>query len=512
MNSGPPILMIALDALEVTLMEQLCQQGKLPTLQSLREQGCFGTLESSAQLFSGGVWNTFYTSKEVPWHGVYHNKCWRHERMRCEVVTDKWLCEKPFWRSLDKDGFRIALVDVPNNIEVPKPINGVHLSAWASHESTVKGAWPASLRKQLKKRFGPPIMNHEVYRPQDWKLLLGTRKLLLDSTDQIVNIGKFILDQGPWNLFFIGLGASHRGGHLLWDLSQIDEDEPSPEIRDILSNALVDIYQACDQGVARLIEKAPPESRILVFAVHGMGQDPGWSGHIPEILSAIQRANRNADLKTGLLYRLRQKLPWRVVEQLSERLPQDVLNWAVTVWSAHMFDWSTIRYFPLLMDDAGFLRINLRGREPQGIVEPGEEYDTICKELSEAFLSFRDIATNEPIVAGVYRSDELAPPGAPYRDRLPDLTIQWGDLSAIHSSGIRSDKYGEIRWNTDGKLRSGRSGSHKRQGWFISTGDGIRAGSCANHHRTIDLVPTIFEWLSAERPEDFQGSPMSELC
>ena len=197
--------------------------------------------------------------------------------------------------------------------------------------------------------------------------------------------------------------------------------------------------------------------------------------------------------------------------ELSERLPQEVLNWMVTVWSANMFDWKTTRYFPLPMDDAGFLRINLKGREPQGIVEPGEEYDAICEELREAFLSFRDIETSEPIVENVYRIDDFAPSDAPYRDRLPDLTITWGN-SAMHSSGIRSEEFGEIHWNGEGKHHSGRSGNHRQRGWFVAVGDGIPAGTRTEGHGIVDLVPTIFDWLGVEPAQGFQGKPIPQIC
>ena len=145
-----------------------------------------------------------------------------------------------------------------------------------------------------------------------------------------------------------------------------------------------------------------------------------------------------------------------------------------------------------------------------GVVEPGEEYDALCEELTRAFLSFRDIETDQPIVKEVYRMDDFGR-DAPYRDRLPDLAIRWGDISAMHSSGIRSEEYGEIHWNDGGKLRSGRPGNHHREGWFVAVGDEIRAGTRTKEHRTVDLVPTIFEWLGGERREDFQGDRVGLL-
>jgi predicted AlkP superfamily phosphohydrolase/phosphomutase len=164
------------------------------------------------------------------------------------------------------------------------------------------------------------------------------------------------------------------------------------------------------------------------------------------------------------------------------------------------------------MDHAGYIRLNVRGREPEGLVEPGAEYEAICQELTEAFLSFRDLETNQPIVARVYRLADLAAQDAPYRDVLPDLVITWGSIAATQSAGIRSDKYGEIRWPTAGKLPSGRAGNHRGQGWFVAAGDGIQAATHAPGFQTVDLVPTVFRWLGIEPREDFQGKPIPALC
>ena len=58
------------------------------------------------------------------------------------------------------------------------------------------------------------------------------------------------------------------------------------------------------------------------------------------------------------------------------------------------------------MDEAGYLRINLRGREAKGIVELGVEYQTICREVERIVAGLRDAATGEPIAGGAVRAYE----------------------------------------------------------------------------------------------------------
>ena len=154
-----------------------------------------------------------------------------------------------------------------------------------------------------------------------------------------------------------------------------------------------------------------------------------------------------------------------------------------------------------------YKRQNLRGREPQGIVSPGQEYDAICGELAAGFMSFRDLKTGSPLVRCVYRQHELAPAGAPARDRLPDLVIEWNGVSPIESPGIISDRYGELRWTPPGRIPSGRAGNHRTHGWFVAAGDGIEGGQIDGHN-ILDLVPTVCAWLGADLGDRLHGRPM----
>lgn len=508
MGKAAPVVMIGLDAAESTVVERLCCEGKLPTLDSLRQSGCFGCLEAQATIFSGGVWPTFYTAKRVPWHGIYHDRLWRHDKMRFEMAHDRWLPTRPFWELLDRE-YRVAIVDVPMVLRAPGSMNGILISGWRTHDRVFAGTRPRGLAAKLEREFGSSVMSAPFVRPRTAGEFLRLRDRLVATTEQLAQLSKSLLVRGPWDVFCVVFGAPHRGGHHLWDLSQIERSGISP-LRRELEHALEDVYKACDRAVRDVIEGSPKEARILVFAAHGMGPNPGWNDRCEEIVSTMQGA-RPADAKgayAGSISGLRK----RVGEALFPHLPRGVRNHLVNRRLTNRYDWNTTRYFPLDMDHAGYLRINLIGREPRGIVQPGPEYRAVCDELGEAFSSLRDIETDEAIVDKVYRLEDLAPEGAPHRERLPDLVITWGARSAVQSRGIYGKRYGELRWNGDGVLPSLRSGNHRDKGWFIAVGSGIERGSRSDGHHISDLVPTVFQWIGARRGEDFQGRPIPALC
>jgi predicted AlkP superfamily phosphohydrolase/phosphomutase len=510
MKNREPVIVIGLDAVELSLVERLCSEGKLPNLQFMRENGCFGKLQSDAHLFAGGVWPTFYTSKTVPWHGIYHNKLWRFERMRCEVASKEWLPNRPLWEYLDGQEYRIAVVDVPMTLGTSKMINGIHLCGWGTHDLVGNGSWPPNFWKRMEGKFGGPVIEPEYFGPQTGKSLKRLRKQLLMGTEQLVEVGEYILAQNSWDLFLIVFGAGHRAGHYLWDLSQIKPLSISGDLHRSISGALEEIYMALDRGVGRLRKKAPKGAKVMVFAVHGMGPNCGWSDWCPKLLAMIQEKDEGRPAKSGFLYGLRQAMPWSLIRQVTRHMPKPLLDRLVSLWSSEMFDWSQTRYFPLPMDHAGYIRINVKGREPQGIVESGSDYNELCRQLEAALKSFCDVTSGKPIVDNVYRPEHIAPSDSTFRKYLPDLVVTWKDISAIESRGIRSERYGELL--LDGFLPSGRSGNHNRDGWFFACGPGIEPKSHVQGSRVMDLAPTLFRWLGAPVPYEFQGRPIADLC
>lgn len=512
MSGKRPVVMIGLDGAAGDRVLRLCQEGKMPTLDHLYRTGYSSILEGPAGLFAGGVWPTFYTGKEVPSHGLFHNKLWRPEAMRCEMANETWLPEKPFWERLNRENLRTAVLDVPMTVAPPKPNGGLQLAGWNTHDLLCKGAWPPALWKQLARQFGSPAVPPELFGPQTPKTLLRLRKQLLQATTQIGAIGESILRKEAWDLFLLVFGSPHRAGHYLYDLSQIDTLNLGQKDLTLLHNSLDDIYIACDKALARLLRHVPPEATTMVFAVHGMGKNPGWADRCGEILARIQNADSTPSRKTGLLYRLKKALPWQVIRQVTTRLPQAVQHRLVSLWSASMCDWETTRLFPLPMDHAGYLRVNLRGREPRGIVSSGREHEELLLQTAEAIGSFRDMDTGKPIASRIFTLPELGPEDAPYRDLLPDLVITWGEVPASSCRGIRSESFGEILWEDAGRLPSGRAGNHTEHGWFVATGPGVSPGKSSNGHRITDLVPTLDALLDVKSPEDLQGLPIEAVC
>jgi hypothetical protein len=172
------------------------------------------------------------------------------------------------------------------------------------------------------------------------------------------------------------------------------------------------------------------------------------------------------------------------------------------------------RCFPLSNGlAAGGIRLNLIGREPCGLLQPGDAVRQFCDQLERDLSDIRDHRTGRPLVARVLRTADHF--HGPHLDELPDLLVEWDDKVALSSSVIgrgagatvcaSSPKIGTL----EGRNDYGRTGEHRPGGWFVAAGPGIRSGRVETVS-VLDFAPTFTRMLGLEIP-DCDGSVIPGL-
>ncbi|MEZ5977339.1 MAG: alkaline phosphatase family protein, partial [Planctomycetota bacterium] len=81
-------------------------------------------------------------------------------------------------------------------------------------------------------------------------------------------------------------------------------------------------------------------------------------------------------------------------------------------------DWSRTKAFTLGLTG---IFINRKGREAQGIVEPGVELDSLCREIQGKLEALVDPATGESTVMEAFITKEIH--GGPYADLAPEILV-----------------------------------------------------------------------------------------
>lgn len=502
-TSERQLLMIALDAAEPTLLERWMDEGALPNLGRLRDWGSYARLGSSARWSAGSPWPTFHTGRLPGDHGLYHFVQWNKDRMDLLRPAPTWLPMRPFWREAGKEGRRVIAVDVPS-VYGPEPFDGVEIYGWCNTDLLAPpGSYPPEEFERARRQFGPARMPDEIYSMERPGALLRQKDDLIRWTGQTTDLALELMDRKAWDLCLVNLTATHRAGHKLWDTTAV-RGEPSPDEAAALSEALREVYAACDAAVGRLLNGAGPAT-VMVFSLHGMEANTSRVPILSEMLDRIVSGRAEPAGSPGLLHRLRALVPneWRA--RIKGLLPTWVQDRLTVFWRLGGRDLSSTSAFPLVADLQGYIRINVAGREADGCVSPGAEYDRLCDEISMGLAAFVDADSGEPVVEEVVRSDRLYPDGEKVAD-LPDLIVRWVSTPASSHRAVVSPRHGSIDWPTPGSHPDGRSGNHRAEGFLLASGEGISEETPLEGAHIVDLAPTVFALLGLPARPEWTGS------
>jgi predicted AlkP superfamily phosphohydrolase/phosphomutase len=500
--------MVGLDAADPVLVERWMSDGSLPHLAALRRDGLGGRLATSARYLSGSPWPTFYCGQPPSYHGIYHDFQWRHERMGFAAPGGGWLPVRPFWRHLQGDT-RVVVYDVPM-IPAAEPFSGVEITGWASHDKLdPPHSHPPQLLRDVERQRGQWPVPPEPYGTVPLAALLELRNVLLDNTRRSVELCVELL-RLPWDLALVAFSAPHRGGHRLWDRSSA-HGRGSDEAWATFDGALRDLYVACDEAVGRLVA-AVPDAVVIAFSVHGMTTNTSRADLLDGMLARVLSSNGSGATRPGVLRSLGEQLPPSLRRALTARVPVRLRDRIMTAWATGGTDWRKTPAFTLRADLQGYVRVNLAGREPQGIVSPGAECERLCDRIRAGLLSFRDASTGEPFVQQVCRSDDVFPAGT-RRDRLPDLLVLWADTPAASHTAVHSPTFGVVERATPGRIPGGRSANHRPEGFVVARGPGIAPGGRLDRDADIlDLAPSVLRIVGAGTAVPLAGKVLPALA
>ena len=508
MNSNKKVLAIALDAAEPDLIEKWMKEGYLKNLAALRSKGTYGKLSSSADWLAGSVWPTFYTGLYPGEHGFYNYLQWKSSKMENERPAADWIEATPFWRRLGSD-YKVIAVDIPMTFP-PSSFNGVEISGWASHDKIYPASsFPVEKMEWIIENFGETPINVEVGGLQSLNDLFDIKEELIEANERKAEMIISLINSEKWDLCLCCFSSTHRAGHKFWDITGA-KNTVNHEQKLIFKDWLRDIYHSCDSSIGKILSSLNDDVTVLIFSLHGMGANTSLTENLlPKMISNILNEGKSTNKNERIIKKLRNKVPLEWRTNFKKLLPLKLQDKLTAYWRMGGTDWEKTKAFNLLSDLQGYIRINLKGREKEGIVEDGEEYEKLCIKLIEGLETFKDEKTGDPVIECVKRSIDLFCKGKGFNN-LPDIIVKWKNKPAAGYTKVISQKYGELILPQPGKNPEGRSGNHRPDGFLIAVGDKFKVNSTfENKYHTVDLVPTILNLLNIEKPEEMGGNIIS---
>jgi hypothetical protein len=158
----------------------------------------------------------------------------------------------------------------------------------------------------------------------------------------------------------------------------------------------------------------------------------------------------------------------------------------------------------------GQVWLNVRGREPEGVVEPGREYDEIRAALIDVLCNdWRDPETDEPVVAQVLTREEAY--SGEYVFSAPDLVVTFreGFGQSPRARDLALDE-SSVQNNVEINVQEGASASAVPHASLLARGPALSIGRQASG-RLIDVVPSVLYLLDLPIPQYLDGRPIEEL-
>jgi len=530
---GHPVLAIGLDAAPLHLIEGWIAQGHLPVLARLFSQGGRAPL---ALLETHAVelpWTTFLTGlapeRTGYWSPIAFDPASYGVR---EAGAYDFREHPPFYARCE--GLRAAVFDVPQSPLVAG-LPGVQIRGWGAHSPTAPGgSEPGALLEDLSRRHGEhPMLRRDHAEPWDVAKICWLRSALLEGVRRRTAITCELLRRERFDLVLTVFSEMHVAGHSFWHLSQPDHPlwrtsaGPDP---------LLEVFAAIDGALGELCAAAPPDARIAIFSLNGMqanGHDLPSMVFLPELLYRLSAPGRHGLAKGSASTLLSasspaQTLPFmdevwsrkhdwnplrrrarrrgvRASRRVERRLgsgagpahPESFpnLRFLPATWYGNL--WPSMPAFALPSYGHGHVRVNLRGRERDGVVEPAD-FDAVLERVSEQVTRMQNPRTGKPLARRIWRSRRSALERDP---KLPDadLVVVW------ESEPADSADCGEL--GRIGPLPFHRSGGHTPDGFVVVAGSGIPPRLHPTHD-VIDLGPTLLRLAGAPLPVGLDGAPI----
>ena len=507
MNQVPPprVLVIALSEATLDLMLPWVAEGCLPNLQRLIENGASGRLRSQIPPITPQMWGTIVTGRSPGHHGAFD--FWqRGPDGRFREIDGADLRVPTVWSRLGERGLRCGIVNVPFTYP-PQNINGFMISGEDAPGAHPSIASPESLYNEIVGKFGR-------YRLKD--IFPGGRQksdyltLIPQDIEKQTDVMEYLLTEKQWDFAMLFYSASAIAQHYFW--ADMESESASNPYREVVRTA----YRSLDTAIGRLVNVAGPET--CVFIISDCGAGPLQSGvQVNTFLrregfltykeSASTAASRSiiSRLRTRVQGGLQKWFPKSWYFSINRNLPR-LKAWIQSYLAESDIDWSRTRAF--CRGKEGDLFINLKGRDPRGIVKPGEEYEAVRSAIIDRLEALVDPATGKKAVDRVFRAEELYQ--GPMLGWAPDLIIAWRNNAYMPTESDRDkDSIFVNRWRE--YMNWPTSGGHRLEGVLVASGPGIRRGVPVAGAQIIDLMPTWLHCLGQDVPNELEGRVIVEL-
>ena len=501
-------IVIGLDGATFDIINPMIQEGELPTFKKIMRDGCYGRLKSTPTPVSASAWSSFITGLNPGGHRIFGFFKPLKEDYRVTVTDSTDRKGMEIWDALKKSGKTCGAVNIPLTYPA-KDINGFMISGFPAPKINEKSVKPNALLETLQKNIGDLSIQPQVF----WSK--GNEEKYLEDCYKRWDIEEkmyHLLKKEKCDVFIFVFKVTDDILHGLWKC--IDSTHPYHDAKaGKLKDKVLDIYRRADNVLSDVIGRMDSDTILIVMSDHGFGPVHStvylnnWlmkMGYIKlknDFVTRLKLFLHKSGFNAANLFIMARKLglmkllikmafsPVKKTRKMSGKL----------LLSFNDVDWSKTKAY--CRGGYGEIYVNMKGREPSGIVEEGE-YEELVKELISKLRDLRDPRNNNQMfgepVAGrdVFQGE--------YKNEAPDIvfTDQLEYITPVFP------EFASNKLVTESLLYS--SGNHRPYGIFMAYGRDIAHGEIKNAN-IIDITPTILYYTGSKIPKEMHGMILKEI-
>jgi predicted AlkP superfamily phosphohydrolase/phosphomutase len=473
------VLIIGWDGADWNVLRPMLDGGELPTLAALIERGAFGDCFSTIPSHSWCAWPSFMTGLNPAGHGVFDILEHKPGVSKRLPVTYRSIKAPTIFDDLTRADKTTVALNIPLTFPPPavkgKVIAGGVLPASRSY------TYPPELQVELDAAAPFPING------MSWTTFRNRPEAFLEECAAITarrqKAFEYLLDTTDWDFGVLVYVSTDRIQHCLMRyLSPEHPDYGRLEESPVASRAR-GVYRQLDDGLEQLLKRTTDDDLVIFMSDHGH-QACTRACTMDRILKHLGLLEFGRGLFAFNLIR------WGPGRRVARRVYDLLkLHGKISI-PASPIDWSKTQAYTSVVSTGEGVSVNLKGREPEGVVEPGD-YDKVRDEVAAALEDFRDPENGRAPIGKIWRKEEVL--SGTHLDTAPDLLlVPAPSYSLTHARGMVE----EADW---------LSGDHRIEGVVVAAGPEVTAGPLRQRVELIDLGPTSLAALGVPSAVERDG-------
>ena len=317
----------------------------------------------------------------------------------------------------------------------------------------------------------------------------------------------------PWDFAMVVFNGTDTVSHAMWKF--MDQRHPlhDPTRYAKYGNAIRDYYHTVDGYLANIVDELDDDTTLFIMSDHGFGPfhkfihvnnwliREGFMSIRPDARSRLKHGMFRAGFAPMNVYNAMMRFGLGALKREVVRgQGQGLLK--TLFLSFDDVDWSRTTAYSL--GNVGQVFLNVVGREPQGCVQPGADYEAVRTSIIDRLQKLQDPQTGELVVETIYRREEI------YRgeqlERAPDILFIPRRLEYFG--------FGEYEFGSNKVIEAmqrGISGTHRLTGIFLAYGAAVKPGVVVDGASLVDLAPTMLHVMGESVPAHMDGRVLEEI-